>query len=98
MVRETKEINTEKQEKKDIKESEEDWSVLLQKWIQKANNSEISEDIKNELRDIIWKYRYYRNLYWKLSKLLKKATLTKTEKKIIENLIRKLEKMTLIQM
>ena len=92
-----KNLAQKKKVKKEFEKSKEDWEVLLEKWIQQANDGEISGEIKKELMDIIQKYHYYKVLYEKLIKLLNKANPTNDDIEIIENLSKKLEKMTNIQ-
>jgi hypothetical protein len=69
----------------------------LKSWIQKTDNSEIPVEIKKELLDIVQRYRYFRYLYRKLVEQLENKTRTDKEYEIIENLIKKLEKMTKIE-
>ncbi|MEE9378494.1 MAG: LAGLIDADG family homing endonuclease [Candidatus Lokiarchaeia archaeon] len=95
----------EKQKKLTLKKSEsnrkseirEEWELLLEKWINEANENEISKEIKEELLSIIKKYGKAKAIYWRIIQVLKRKNLPIKETEEIEGLLKKLEKMTGIQ-
>ncbi|MFW9987215.1 MAG: hypothetical protein ACFFC3_01005, partial [Candidatus Odinarchaeota archaeon] len=95
----------EKQKESTIKQSEsnrkseirEEWKLILEKWIKDANKKDISQEIKEELLNIIKKYHQCRRIYSRLIQLLEVKELTRKELGKIEIFIQKLEETTKIQ-
>ncbi|NVM37313.1 MAG: hypothetical protein HWN81_17075, partial [Candidatus Lokiarchaeota archaeon] len=78
-------------------EIKEEWELLLEKWINEANENEISKEIKEELLNIIRKYRKSKAIYWRIIQILKRKNLPIKETEEIEGLLKKLEKITGVQ-
>jgi len=78
-------------------ESRGEWEILLEKWINEFDEKELSQEIKEELTNIVRKYRKFRAIYRKIIQLVQKENLTKKETDEIEGLLKNLEKMTEIQ-
>ncbi|MFW9876772.1 MAG: hypothetical protein ACFFG0_27065, partial [Candidatus Thorarchaeota archaeon] len=76
---------------------EKQWEILLKKWIIEANEREISKEIKKELINLIETYQTFRKIYLQLINLLKKKNLTNKHNEDIENLLKRLEKIDLVQ-
>jgi len=92
-----KKIALKKSESAKKSESREGWELLLEKWIIEAKENEISKEIKEELLKIIRKYRKGRAIYWRINQILERKDLAKKETEEIERLLKKLEKMTGVQ-
>ena len=92
-----KKLTRKKQEIVKKSESREEWEILLEKWVNEANENEISKEIKDELINIIRKYREFRHIYCKIIQVLRTKNLQKREIDEIENLLKKLEKMSYVQ-
>ena len=78
-------------------ESRGEWEILLEKWINEFDEKELSQEIKEELLNIVRKYRKFRAIYRKIIQLVQKENFTKKETDEIEGLLKNLEKMTAIQ-
>ncbi|MFW9877325.1 MAG: LAGLIDADG family homing endonuclease, partial [Candidatus Thorarchaeota archaeon] len=74
-------------------DTQEEWELLLEKWLNETSENEISKEIKDELLDIIRKHRIYRTVYWRIIQILSRKELITKEKEEIELLIKKLENM-----
>ncbi|MFW9988607.1 MAG: hypothetical protein ACFFC3_08120, partial [Candidatus Odinarchaeota archaeon] len=79
------------------REIREEWEILLQKWIKEANERDISQKVKEELLNIIKKYRQCRRVYKKLVQLSNNKDLTRKELEEIEDFFQKLEETSKIQ-
>jgi len=84
---------------KSVKKSESrgEWEILLEKWINEFDEKELSQETKEELMNIVRKYRKFTSIYRKIIQLVQKENLTKKESDEIEGLLKNLEKMTAIQ-
>ncbi|MFW9865621.1 MAG: LAGLIDADG family homing endonuclease, partial [Candidatus Thorarchaeota archaeon] len=77
---------------------EKQWEILLKRWFLDANEREISKEIKKELIDLIEKYQSFRDIYLKLNDLLKLSNITKERWEDIEKMLKKLEKISPIEL
>ena len=93
-LKEQQESEKQDQEKKEYEEIKEDWEILLEKWINDADENEISKEVKDELIEIIKKYRNLRELEKILMVLLAKPNPTEGEIIEIEKLIDKVSELT----
>ncbi|MFX1575008.1 MAG: LAGLIDADG family homing endonuclease, partial [Promethearchaeota archaeon] len=80
-------------ENKEKRELKEDWELLLEKWINEANEKVISKEIKKKLLEKIRKYRRLKDLSRRLFYLLRKENLTEKETDEIETLIQQIKNM-----
>ncbi len=87
-------IKTDSNRKSEIRE---EWELFLKQWINEANETEVSKEIKEELLNIIRKYHQSREIYWRLLHLSEKKELTRKKIEEIKILIEKLEETTSIQ-
>ena len=85
---------------KKIKEVNEEWEKLLKKWINEADEGDISKEQKKKLYQIIDKYRKLRRIYSLLSILLKKfrdENITQVEIRILLKLAIQVEKISPVE-
>ncbi|MFW9822151.1 MAG: hypothetical protein ACFFE4_04410 [Candidatus Thorarchaeota archaeon] len=89
-----KKLEQKNRQENNLRKEKETWDSLLEKWIKE---SEISKKIKEELIDILKKFKDFRGDYLKLVNSLKKKELTQKEIEEIEGLVKELESITVIQ-
>ncbi len=93
-LKEQQESEKENQEKDEQEEIKEDWEILLEKWINDADENEISKEVKDELIEIIKNYREVRKIEKLLMALLAKSNPTEEMLIEIEKLIEKVYELT----